>query len=631
MDLNIDLSPFVFVVLDSEQILSPELLFTIKNLNIEIPKITYYSNLSDHKLELFINDLHSSSFISDKDTFDEIKKKILVTIENASEIDKKNQLKKEALRKNKELESFTTSLENVVEERTLFIQKAASEEAEKLNKERALIKFIQEISEIRSIEDVLLYFRKDIRRFPKVSDPIFIYRQPNDQILFYFFNAANLQKNISSIDFEFPQEIYLNNKKISQSLADHFKRPFIKTLSFPLDLKLIRESSKGEYPALICLENSFNEKETRQFLDYLHDRIGLLSIKLDQLFIENQISNFAYRWEQTFDGIKDPIVILDQDYNIIRSNKKFTTSLALKKCYQEFAGSNQICSGCPVKESFKENKPVAKYVHLHDRVYQVYSYPIFLTGTIGASNIVNQYVDITEQRQLYLKMLQSEKMEALGLLAGNIAHELNNPLTGIRSLAQILRTENSDNKRLAEDLIEIEKASERSQRIIKNLLNFSRGSAELLEVTTLDQIIQDTLPFLKTIMRPHRQNIDLNASEFKIKVEAGLIQQVIFNLINNACQAMKNPGLLEIKTKIIQNENKKYAEFVLTDTGGGIPKNVQEKIFQPFFTTKAEGHGTGLGLNITKSIIERFNGKIYFQSVEGLGTAFTFLLPVEEK
>jgi C4-dicarboxylate-specific signal transduction histidine kinase len=240
-----------------------------------------------------------------------------------------------------------------------------------------------------------------------------------------------------------------------------------------------------------------------------------------------------------------------------------------------------------------------------------------------ATNIVNQYVDITQSRELYLQLLQSEKMGAIGMLAGNIAHELNNPLTGIRSLAQVLLTEVDEGGSMHADLIEIEKATGRSQRIIKNLLEFSQGEQQAAEQTSVDDVVEKTLPMLKAPMRMHRQDVRLGSSGVQVMVEPYLLQQVLYNLINNACQAMKEPGALRIET--FSKEGQVVIE--IADSGPGIPQGLEKKIFEPFFTTKKEGHGTGLGLSMSKSIIEKFGGTISFRNIAPNGSCFTIVLP----
>jgi len=225
-------------------------------------------------------------------------------------------------------------------------------------------------------------------------------------------------------------------------------------------------------------------------------------------------------------------------------------------------------------------------------------------------------------------MLQSEKMSALGLLAGNIAHELNNPLSGIRNLAQVMMTEVADQPQLLGDLKEVEKAAARSQAIIKNLLEFSSGTPQKLQNLSLPEIVDRTMPLLKSTIRNHRYHLQLDGREVLISMDPQLMQQVVFNLVTNACQAMSEGGSLEIITRI--NSEAQTAELLVSDSGPGIPKAMQEKIFEPFFTTKKEGQGTGLGLSLSLEIVKKMGGQIQVRSETDQGSTFCVSLPMQK-
>jgi signal transduction histidine kinase len=259
------------------------------------------------------------------------------------------------------------------------------------------------------------------------------------------------------------------------------------------------------------------------------------------------------------------------------------------------------------------------------KIFEVHSYPIEMPNGGRATNVVNQYIDVTQSKQTYLKMLQAEKMSAVGLLAGNIAHELNNPLTGLRSLAQVLIAETQEDPQLQADLKEVEKAAKRSQDIIINLLEFSGSGPKELKITTLDEIVERTMPMLKTVTREHRVALDLNTKEYSIKTSPQLLQQVFFNLVTNACQAMKQKGELTITTNL--SSDHKWIQLQVEDNGPGIPLEIQEKIFEAFFTTKEEGQGTGLGLSLSREIVKNLGGEILLKSTIGQGTEFTVRFP----
>ena len=215
-------------------------------------------------------------------------------------------------------------------------------------------------------------------------------------------------------------------------------------------------------------------------------------------------------------------------------------------------------------------------------------------------------------------------MSAVGLLAGNIAHELNNPLTGLRSLSQVLLQEVPESEQLHRDLKEIEQGVQRCEEIIHSLLNFSNvGSDSRIRKTDLGKLTASTLSFLKSAMRDHSTQIELGEEAFWVQVEPHMMQQVIFNLVNNACQSMTEPGELRIEIK----EESGAVHLSVTDRGRGIRPDHLPHIFDPFYTTKEEGQGTGLGLSMSRTVVESFGGKIVVETQVGQGTTFTVTLP----
>lgn len=535
-------------------------------------------------------------------------------------------LLRESSHQNKQLEALTHSLETLVEERTQYIEMSHQEEGDKLNRERQLLRFIKDLAAQTSFEDILVILRKEIRKFHKIGDPILTYRLEETKTVFMSFQLGNLNQTESTQNFAFPKTAQVPSAEVVRHFANHFGRPFAKAYIVPLELRLTNHLLGGKGEAILCIENSLNEKEIGPFIDFMTDRMRPLSMALDRVLLENQLSGFSYRWEKTFDGMRDPIAIVDIDYSVVRANRKFSDKFLQNKCYESFGRGKEVCEGCPVSQALKEGKPQSGQVEIEGRIFQVHSYPVQFDQGGNPTNVVNQYVDITQSRELYLRMLQNEKMGAIGLLAGNIAHELNNPLTGLRSLSQILLQElkETDHKsNLYADLFEIEKAAARSQRIIKNLLDFSKGEDQPTEYISVDEIVEKTLPMLKSALRTHRLEVDLQTSAQTVLVEPHLVQQVVFNLINNACQAMRDPGRLRISSRQIGDK----IILEIEDTGPGIPAEIQRRIFEPFFTTKKEGQGTGLGLSMSKSIIEKFGGSIEVRNSSPQGACFIITLP----
>jgi two-component system NtrC family sensor kinase len=246
----------------------------------------------------------------------------------------------------------------------------------------------------------------------------------------------------------------------------------------------------------------------------------------------------------------------------------------------------------------------------------------------GWANSLESKVE-ERSRELMLmeeQLRRSEKLASLGTLSAGVAHEINNPLTGILLYASILNGDKRLDPALLPDLERVISETKRCAGIVKNLLEFSRESLPQKEITTLDAILDEVVTFFHK--QPDFRNIIISkkyaAGLPHISVDPNQIRQVFMNLVINAGHAMPNGGDLEIST--YHSADGRYVSAALKDNGNGIPEENLARIFDPFFTTKSEG--TGLGLSISYGIIENNGGKIEVKSRVGEGTTFVIMLPV---
>jgi signal transduction histidine kinase len=543
-------------------------------------------------------------------------------------------LLKELGRQNRRLELFTTGLEQLVAERTLTAEASKIEAEKKLSHVRELVRFIKDLSMLSSVDELIQLMRKELKGFHELRAPILGYIVSDRRPVILFFQSKQLIEREARHVWSMSPGLRMNEIEDRIYLANEFGRPFVKTIAIPLASAFKRP----EVPAILFFEHALPEGSVEPFLEFISERIQPLSIALDRIFLEYSLKYTSLQWESTFDGIKDPIAIIDIDYNIVRANRHFGMgSISTSSCHRVFGKTSDVCRGCPVAGALRTGAPQSGLIRREHRSYDVHSYPIRLRGDSISTIVINHYVDVSESRELHGRMVQSEKMAAIGLLAGNIAHELNNPLTGIRSLAQVLLSELPMGQ-LKEDMHEVEKAAERSQKIIENLLDFSKGEGEeKQQVISMNEIVHRTLPMIKTAMREHRSEVNLcdetpPLPRALVRVEPHLMQQVVFNLVNNACQAMTNSGTITIETEIILNSaGRRSCALHVKDTGVGIAPEIIESIFEPFFTTKDRGKGTGLGLSMSRSIIKKFGGEILVKSIPQMGTDFSVLLPIVER
>ena len=236
--------------------------------------------------------------------------------------------------------------------------------------------------------------------------------------------------------------------------------------------------------------------------------------------------------------------------------------------------------------------------------------------------------DITDRKQLEEQLRQGQKMEALGRLTGAIAHDFNNLLTVILGYAEALLASEVTLPVRAE-LREIRRASSRAASLTRQLLVFSRRMPAVLESMDLNHVIFELSPMLRRLLGKTVQlALALNARHSVVKADRGLLDQVLINLLINGRDAMPDGGTMTIATR--DDEDGRVA-LEVTDTGQGMPPDVQAKIFEPFFTTKDLGRGTGLGLATVYTIVMQAGGTIDVESVEGQGTTFRISLPLADR
>jgi len=257
---------------------------------------------------------------------------------------------------------------------------------------------------------------------------------------------------------------------------------------------------------------------------------------------------------------------------------------------------------------------------------------------IGYLSVVR---DMTEKKQMEIQLIQADKMASLGELAAGVAHEINNPLSGILSNAEFLQEEiPAESEEQQEEIREIVENSQRIKSIVQDLLNFSR-QRDSKTYTTLDiaSVITSSLNLTEHQIHLDRIKVvkEIGDTLPPVRGSFNQIEQVFINLLSNARYALnkKYPDSHEdkallIRTDQVEENGQKYVRIEFLDRGIGIPEEDVDKILNPFFTTKEQGQGTGLGLSISYNIIQEHKGSIRFESKEGEYTKVTVVLPVYE-
>ena len=285
-----------------------------------------------------------------------------------------------------------------------------------------------------------------------------------------------------------------------------------------------------------------------------------------------QSQYFLNKWNKIVQAHKDPVIVVDRDNNILISN----------------------------------------HVHVDQRRYKITETRFMIDKEYS----ILFYSDQTEIDELKSKVIQNEKMNVIGQLANHLAHELNNPLTGLKLASEFLISLPDTQQTVKLDLGEVLKATGRCQGIISDLLDFSGEAKNTDENILVDDILKKTLPLLKAITRPHHVYSDIKP--VSIRCSSNYVQQILFNLIKNACQALPEKSFI----KIYDHTHDSYYDLIIEDNGPGLPAVIKENLFQPFTTTKDIGVGTGLGLYISQQLALRMSSQLIYDDQFKQGTRF---------
>lgn len=541
--------------------------------------------------------------------------------EHSEKTHQREQLRKQITRQNQALSKLNEGLEVVVSERTRSLEESRNELRSQENRVKDVIQFIERLNGSETVQDVVLLIEQELKSILSSLGSVSLLVSLNHtHAQMYFSQGRKVIKKLLENSGPAPLEARSGDFQDQSFLVNQLGRPVSKVLALPLQRY---ETDEPKYRTTVFVEYFCESAELALKMETIIERMQPVGIAIDRVYLSEALNKSARQWEKTFDNIDEPIAIIDKSYNLLRSNKPFSKIKTREACHEIFAGSKEPCSGCPLSESMMSGRSMKSTIKIKGRTYEVQSFPLHSGQEPAPTTAINYYSDVTEAQKLYGQLVQSEKMAALGELAGNIAHEINNPLTGIQSLTQILISK-IDNADLKNDLSEIQMAAIRSQNIIKNFQEFSSNSGvQKKEWLALNEIVQKTLPLLKTVTRDLECHVKLDANNPKILANQHLIQQVFFNLVTNAAHAMPQGGKLEVT--VFGSEQS--VGFTVKDSGHGIPVNMQESIFEPFFTTKAEGIGTGLGLSVCRSVVREFGGDIILKSTVGVGSEFRIEFP----
>jgi len=367
-----------------------------------------------------------------------------------------------------------------------------------------------------------------------------------------------------------------------------------------------------------------------------------LSIELKAINVELEASRWDLKESNSIlralsDNLPDSVYVIYPDFRLIAVNRsrvqrtdQSSKSLVGQLCYEAFFDRSKPCSECRVNETFQNGQCTQRNERRRNSGEEANEWEIFSYPILNETNQVIQALllehDITEKHRLETILMQSEKLAAVGQLAAGVAHEINNPLTAIIANAQILHRELPSNDDLQESVDLIARAGARAAQVVRNLLDFARKEEYRLGLTDLNETVERALELIQHELLARGVNLkfepDLDLPS--ILASQDHLQSVWLNLLLNAMDSMDNsPGEIKVNTQQVGDE----IQVSVADSGKGILPENMTRIFEPFYTTKAPGRGTGLGLSVSHRIVKQHGGHIRVESQVGLGSKFTVILP----
>lgn len=373
------------------------------------------------------------------------------------------------------------------------------------------------------------------------------------------------------------------------------------------------------------------------------------SLRDERIQVEKELRFSEVRYRRLFEAAKDGILILDGHTGEILDVNPFLMNL-LGYTRQEFLGKQLWEIGffqdrVDSKGTFRTLQ-ASEFIRYDDLTLQTKggkrAEVEFVSNTYfsGEKKVIQCNIrDMTERRQLELQLRQSQKMEAIGQLAGGVAHDFNNLLTIISGYSEMMAEGLGPDSPHIGQVKEIQKATDRAAALTRQLLAFGRRQMLAPQVLDLNMVVSNVDKMLRRLIGEDIDLVPISSGGLgRVKADAGQIEQIIMNLAVNARDAMPQGGKLTIETADVVLDDTyarrhvavtpgPYVMLAVSDTGCGMDAAIQARIFEPFFTTKAPGKGTGLGLATVYGIVKQSGGNIWMYSELGKGTTFKVYLP----
>ena len=547
-------------------------------------------------------------------------------------------------RTREELKEYAQDLEGKVALRTAALQQSERMLQEKVLARKQELQTLNALAELTtaavSLSEILPQVQqRTLQVFPAQGSGIYLYDKAYQRLtLQYQENAADLppavplQHVVPTVLEARPNRLVDAIAQAANGQASCFDR---RGASGNLNIPLLCRGEILGVLSFIGVDCKFVTQEQMELLLSIGRQIGIAVESLQNM---EKLIQSKELLQSVFDGITDQVVLMNRDFGIRMVNKAYTERYNVdtdevigRKCFEIHGSGENPCKECGLKTVMRTRSAVVYESSCPGQggIFQVHCYPV--TDDQGEVESVIRYVkEITDQKHVEQKIQQTEKLVAMGQLAAGVAHEINNPLGVILCYVELLKRQLADYPQGLKDLSTIQKQTQNCKRIVSDLLHFARGPETRKQSASFNQIVDDVLAMVAEQFKKQGVTMERKLAPDlpSQSMDVNKMKQVVLNLLMNAHQAIEGrEGRIALETGY--SPDSKTVRLVIRDNGHGIPEYILDKIFDPFFSTKHTGEGTGLGLSVSYGIVREHGGEISVQSKPGEWTEFRVDLPLD--